>query len=219
MPMGRWFSTLTLEQRLAAAALALGAVAIVARPVPGGVVTVDARELAAIVHNEVDHVTPLDLADWIVQGRADYRLVDLRDERAFAEYHIPGALHVPMTQLLDASLARNEKVVLYSDGGIHSAQAWFLLRAHGFKGAYILRDGLDGWKEQVLFPVLDADPTPFQATRNERLTHLAARFGGQARTTDGAAPPASLPQVSLPTVDMPAAAPTAAPSRKRKEGC
>jgi rhodanese-related sulfurtransferase len=142
----RWFSTLSLNQKLAALALLLGLGALFISPATGGAVSIRPDELARIVQTEVDHVTPDDLADWIVQGRADYRLIDLRDERSYAEYHIPGAELVPITQLADASLARNERIVLYSDGGIHSAQAWFLLRARGYRGVYIL---LGGWTSGV----------------------------------------------------------------------
>jgi rhodanese-related sulfurtransferase len=214
----RWLSTLTLDQRLAAVALALGAIAIFARPVPGGTVSIDPVELAAIVQTEVDHVAPLDLADWIVAGRADYRLVDLRDARAYAEYHIPGAENVEITGLQDAGLARNERIVLYSDGGIHSAQAWFLLRARGYGGAYILRGGLDGWRDEVLFPVLAEHPTPFQAQRNDKLASLARHFGGQPRSGDAVVPTA--PAVAMPKLEMPGGgtSPTA-PRKKKKGGC
>jgi rhodanese-related sulfurtransferase len=43
--------------------------------------------------------------------------------------HIPTAELVELRDLHDYPLYHNEKIVLYSDGGIHSAQAWFLLRA------------------------------------------------------------------------------------------
>ena len=55
--------------------------------------------------------------------------------------------------LPDYGLERNEKIILYSEGGIHSAQAWFLLKAMGYKSVYMLRGGLDDWKDLVLFPI------------------------------------------------------------------
>ena len=54
--MPGWFSRLTLNQKLAAAALLLGAVALFASPYPGTRVTLDAKELALIVGTEADHV-------------------------------------------------------------------------------------------------------------------------------------------------------------------
>jgi hypothetical protein len=224
----RWFSTLSLNQKLAALAFLLGLGALFISPARGGDVSIRPDELARIVQTEVDHVTADELADWIMQGRADYRLIDLRDEKSYAEYHIPGAELVPITRLADAGLARNERAVLYSDGGIHSAQAWFLLRARGHQGVYILRGGLDEWRDQVLSPVLATDPGPFEARRNERLQARAAHFGGQARVGAGAAPePVPVAAAPVPVAAAPAVAAPAPPSgaqapaakRKKKEGC
>ena len=129
--MMRWLSSLTLNQKLAVLALALGAVALAATPYPGSRVTLDARELALVVSREADHVECTELAAWVVESRADYRLIDLRTEAEFGQSHIPGAVNIPLAGLMDAGLGRQEKLVLYSEGGIHSAQAWMLLRAQG----------------------------------------------------------------------------------------
>ncbi len=150
----------TLKSRLAVLALALGLVALFGGPRDGGTVTLNAAELAAIVESEVDHVTVDELADWIIQGRNDYRLLDVRDPAAYAEYHIPTAESVQITELADYPLLRNEKIVLYSDGGTHSAQAWFLLKARGYGGVYMLLYGLEEWKQRILFPSPGADGEP-----------------------------------------------------------
>ena len=63
--MHRFFSTMTLNQRLAAGAFVLGLVAIFAQPAPGGAVSMDARALAAIVQRDADQIEPLELADWL----------------------------------------------------------------------------------------------------------------------------------------------------------
>ncbi|MBZ0088921.1 MAG: rhodanese-like domain-containing protein, partial [Thermoanaerobaculia bacterium] len=134
-----FLSRLTLSQRLAllAGGLGLGAL-LIGNPLAQGKVTLDERALAAIVEGEVDHVTPDELADWIVAGRQDYRLIDLRSEADFAAYAIPGAERLAITELADAGLPRNEKILLYSAEGIHSAQAWFLLKAKQYPAVYIL---------------------------------------------------------------------------------
>lgn len=215
--MKRWLSTLGVNQRLALAACVLGVVAIWATPARGSRVTVDPKDLAVIVAKEVDHVRVQDLAGWIIKGQADYRLIDLRDEKAYAEYYIPTAENIPLSLLLDRDLGRNEKIVLYSDGGIHSAQAWFLLRASGFKGVYILFGGLDEWKDQILFPALPDPLMPGDAARNARLREISAHFGGTPRT--GVAE-ASATRLTLPKVTVPGARPGAKPlAKKKKEGC
>lgn len=211
---------LPLNQKLGALALALGAVALFAQPHRGPFVKLDARELALVVEEEIDHVTARDLAAWIVEGRADYRLLDLRPAQEYAAYHIPTAEHVPLTYLADYPLLGNEKIVLYSAGGIHSAQAWMLLRAQGYQAVYMVLGGLDAWKDDVLFPTLPADADTQSRAQFERAAQVARFFGGEARTgRDAAAPTAG---VELPRLAAPPALPSPATpvTRKtKKEGC
>ena len=226
--MPGWFSRLTLTQKLAAAALALGAVALFASPYPGTKVTLDAKELALIVGTEADHDEATELAAWIIESRADYRLIDLRTRAEFEQYHIPTAVNIPMNVLTEAGLGRQEKLVLYSEGGIHAAQAWMLLRAQGYRSAYMLKGGLDEWKDQVVFPVFADNAGPDERARDERRRSISAFFGGQPRSAAAvAAGSDALPGVAAPvTPAMPKVAAPSTPSgtakppaKKKKEGC
>lgn len=216
--MKRW-SELGVGPRLGLVALALGAVAVFSQPHRGPFVTLDARELAAIVEQEVDHVTAPELASWIIEGRADYRLIDLRSPEEYARYHIPTAENVTLSALPEYPLLPNEKVVLYSGGGIHSAQAWFLLRARGYKGVYMVLDGLNAWTDEVLYPAAPAEADAGMQAAFERAASVARFFGGEPRTATGEAAGAAMPE--LPALAPPAAAPVVpvAPRAKRREGC
>jgi rhodanese-related sulfurtransferase len=209
---------LTLNQRLALAAVALGAVAVIGSPVGGSVVTVDKKELATIVERKVDHVTATEFADWIVQGETDYRLIDLRDESEYATYHIPSAEHVLLSELPDYPLERNERIVLYSGGGIHSAQAWFLLKADRYQGVYMLFGGLDAWMDEVLFPSPPGETTPEALAAFDKAVEVSRFFGGTPRT----AAEAEAGQAAI-AAPIPAAPPTtviAKPkTRKKRKGC
>lgn len=214
---------LSLEKKLALLALALGGVALFADPYRGPGVRLDTRELAQVVQTEVDHVSVDELAGWIVTGRADYRLIDLRDPRAFAEYHVPTAENVPVTELGPERLGRQEKLVLYSDGGIHAAQAWMLLRARGYNSVYTVRGGLEEWKDQVLFPTLAASATPAERAAFERRVQLARFFGGTPRQGGAAsatAEPMPLPSAPVAVAPPPSAGGGAPAARRgKKEGC
>jgi rhodanese-related sulfurtransferase len=222
--MRRFLSTLTLNQKLAIAALLLGAGALFAQPQAGHAVSISPRELARVVETESDQVTARDLAGWIIAGRANYRLLDVRDAAQYDAYHIPGAELVPLTSLPDRSFAPTEKLVVYADGAVRSAQAWFLLRAGGARNAYLLQGGLDAWKAEVLFPTMTAEPTPEQQRRDEERRNVAVHFGGQALAAPGGGVPAAaaaVPAPTMPKVDAPPAPAggNAASPRKRKEGC
>ena len=218
----RFLSKLSLNQKLGALALALGALAVFADVAPGHTVRVNARELLTEVARAEDHVTPAELAAWIIEGRTDYRLVDIRDEKAFAEYHIPTAESVPLATVLDGALGRTDKIVLYGDGGIHAAQAWMALKGLGYRRVYTLLEGLDAWKDEVLFPVAPPSPSPEEQARFERAVQVARFFGGQPRAAvaPGAEPmalptPAAAPAVALPS--LPAGAGSG--PKKKREGC
>jgi len=220
---GDWLARRSGNQRLALLAMLLGAGALAIGDVDsGGRVTLDTRELAAIVEGEVDHVTPEQLADWIVAGRADYRLIDLRAEEDFDAYQIPGAERVAITGLLDAGLRRDERIVLYSEEGIHSAQAWMLLKAHRFPAAYILLGGLAGWQEHVLYPLEPPAEAPIaERAAFARAAEIARHFGGAPRTAAAAAaalpPPTGADAMAPPTVASPPS--SRRPVRARREGC
>ncbi len=211
-------SSLTLNQKLALVAGLFGFCAIFAgSPYTGSTATINAKELAVMVEKEVDHVTVDELADWIIKGRADYRLIDLRSAKDFDEYHIPGAENIPIASLPDAGLLRNEKIILYSEGGTHSAQAWFLLKALKYKNVYLLRDGLAEWKDRILFPSLAENPSPEEKAAFEKRKEVSKFFGGSPQTRNAA----SASQLVMPKLPVPSvsAAPTGAPKKKKKEGC
>jgi rhodanese-related sulfurtransferase len=220
-----WLCKLGINRALALLALALGAVALFAQVYPDRTVTVHETALTTAVARGEAAISPAQLAEWIVEGRSDYRLVDLRDEAAFGEYHIPTAENVPLTALGEHGLLRNQKIVLYADGDLPAAKAWLLLNGRGFQGVATLKGGLDAWKNDVLFPVMPADPGPEEKTQFEKAAHLAQFFGGQPRAAaaggeaqllDMSTLQASAPAVAAPS--LPAAG-SGKTRRAPREGC
>lgn len=216
-----WLLRLTVNQRLALAAFLLGAGAVFARPTVGATVSINPQELAVIVQRGADRVAPIDLANWIIEGRSDYRLIDLRDEGQYSRYHIPTAENVPLAALPSVEIEPTEKVLVYSDDGARSAQGWFLLRARGLKGAYMLTGGLDGWKQTVLFPIL-ADGS--KQSSDAKLQAISRHFGGAPRAagSGSAGAPVPDPAVSNATTLPPPPPPVSGgvrPKAKKKEGC
>jgi rhodanese-related sulfurtransferase len=163
------------RRALGALALALGALAALAgRPSPGGG-AIDVAALAGEIDREADHVTAIELAEWIRGRKPGLRVLDVRSDSEYAAYHIPSAEHVPLPRIATLRPASGETLVLYSEGGAHAAQAWVLLRAAGFPRVYFLRGGLLDWLEDVMNPVVAADA--------DRVRALSRYFGGVPRST------------------------------------
>jgi rhodanese-related sulfurtransferase len=168
---------------LVAAVVAAGLAAIAGsprRPVPG---VVDVARLAEIVEQEEDHVTAVELAKWIRDGVA-LRVLDIRSEQEFDELHIPGAARVPLAEIARMTLDSSATYVLYSEGGTHAAQGWFLLRARGLENVYFLRGGLYEWLEQVMSPRV---PASMPQVERDSIRALTMWFGGKMEVVDSAA--------------------------------
>ena len=180
-----------IERALAAVAVIGGVLAVVAgspaRPTRG---SVDVTELARIVEHEEDHVTAVELARWIRDDKPNLRVLDIRADSEFDDFHIPGATRVPLAEIARMPLDSAATYVLYSEGGTHAAQGWFLLRARGVQNVFFLRGGLYEWLEQVMNPRV-ASTTP-QAQRDS-IRALTLWFGGKMTVVDSAS--TTLPSV------------------------
>ena len=108
-------------------ALVFFAVAMLILPSGGATSAQTASEasLLAAVDAGADHIEPEELADQLVRGDADLVVVDVRPAAEFEEFHIRGAINVPLAELA-AALAPHKaegRIVLYSNGMTHPAQA------------------------------------------------------------------------------------------------
>jgi len=199
--------------------LVLGLIALFAgSPYQGSHAVLDTKQLAMMVGGKQDHVTVDDLADRIIRGENSFLILDLRDGDSYQRYHIPTAMNLPLAQWESGLIPRNETILLYSDGGIHAAQAWFLMKAQGYPSVYLLHGGLDAWIDEILYPSRSAEMTPEAANAFARRVEVSRFFGGSPRT--GSEGTQGEPRELAPPVmpDM-GEAPAIAPKRKRREGC
>jgi rhodanese-related sulfurtransferase len=177
------------------------------------------QELArAIIHRQ-DQVDVEALADWIIQGRADFLLIDIRPQADFDAGHIQSAQSMPLSYLVENQtlkhLPRDRKLVLYSNGNRKAAQAVVMLRLAGLD-AYALLGGYQFWNDRVLHPELAADAGDDEILRFRKRQAVACYFAGNYKGGTGGAPAAGFtPQVRRkpPTRETKEGAP------KIKEGC
>ncbi len=167
---------------LAAIAFVLALLAmIVHNPKESGRLSMDVQELARIIQREEDHVTPEELASLLMNGTGNVQLIDVRDSTMYASYHIPSAERLDIATLVQSPISKRDTVVLYSEGGIHAAQAWMLMAAKGYRNVFTLRGGLIEWNEKVLFPTVTSE---VPAEERKRIQERAMFFGGKILETE-----------------------------------
>ncbi|MDJ0739092.1 MAG: rhodanese-like domain-containing protein [Gammaproteobacteria bacterium] len=166
-----------------------------------------AAALAKTIATEGDHVTVAELSDWIIKDRRDFTLLDIRDAGDFAAGHIDGARNVPLAGLMaDASLDAlpgGRKVVVYSNGTAHAAQAALLLRLVE-RDAYALLGGFNHWQAYLNDPQV-AGVAAMDPKQRAAYQAVACRFAGDyvaaAGLTPQAAASAPAPAPAAPAAD------------------
>ncbi|AFH49366.1 Rhodanese domain protein [Ignavibacterium album JCM 16511] len=223
--MKKLFSELELKYKLAIVAVLLGVVALFAGdPYNGTSIKVNVKDIALSTVKNSDKINPNDLADWIIQGKADYIIVDLRSPDKYAEYTLPEAENIPLVELPNSDLLRNQKIILFSDDEVAAAQGWFILKSKKYNSVYILEGGLNGWKDKVLFPKVPANPTKDELTKLEKLRAVAQYFGGDLVTETTSAETKTEVKLPTSTVAPQSTQPTSGgkvttPKKKKREGC
>ncbi len=217
--MKKFWSDLSLNKKLALAAVTLGVIALFAGDPYGGTsIKVNEKDIALSTVGNADKVSVTELADWIIKGKSDFELIDLRKEEKYNEYTIPGSQSIPLPQIPSSDLLRNQKIVLFSDDDVASSQAWFILKSKKYKGVYILDGGLEAWKEKVLFPKAPVNGSKDDLAQFEKMKEVAKFFGGQAQTDSSVVE--TKQQIKLPTAQV-GTNKTSAPTgkKKKREGC
>ena len=117
---------------------------------------VDVAQAAA---RQTDRVSVEELASWIIEGRQDFELVDVRSAADFDSGHIAEASNVPVAAIVSdetlASLPTDRKIVVYSNGSENGAKAATLLRVAGFD-AHVVTGGYNAWNRRILNPAIPA---------------------------------------------------------------
>lgn len=223
--MKKLFSELELKYKLAIVAVLLGVIALFAGdPYNGTTVKVNVKDVALTTVKNSDKINPTDLANWIIQGKADYILVDLRSPEKYSEYSLPESENIPLVELPNSDLLRNQKIILFADDEVVAAQGWFILKAKKYNSVYILEGGLNGWREKVLFPKFSANPSKDDLEKLERIKYIAEYFGGNIVTESASTEIKT--EVKLPTTSVvpkstssTSGGKVTAPKKKKREGC
>jgi len=132
-----------------------------------------------------DHIEPEELADAVLRGEDGLVVVDVRSPAEYLAFHVRGAVNVPLSELIDylAPHQNHGRIVLYSNGMTHPAQARDALARLGYQNVFMLTDGLQGFLDRCLMP-MSLRREPLQPADAQRVRDWRAFFlDGEVPTT------------------------------------
>jgi rhodanese-related sulfurtransferase len=76
-------------------------------------------------------------------------LLDIRSDKEYKQGHIPGAAHVPLSEIGERvkKLKKDKELVVYCQNGSRSIWAIKRLMGMGYKNLYNLKGGYNAWKK------------------------------------------------------------------------
>ncbi len=175
-----------------------------------------ADEMLAEVNTRTQFITPEVVADMIVNKDPSLRLIDVRSQDEFEKFSLPGAINVPLADLLSEHYSDlfNQDIrmnVLYSNGSLAANEAWMITRQLGYSNNYVLEGGLNYWFDTILSPEKPSSTSPDE----EFAKYDFRRSAGQA--LGGATPEILAPQETT-VAERPAVRPVAK-KKKAAGGC
>jgi Rhodanese-related sulfurtransferase len=87
----------------------------------------------------------------------EYSLIDVRQEWEYKEFHLPGARHIPLADLLDrvSEIPLDKPVLVYCLSGGRSRVAASLLEGQGFEDVADMIGGIMAWQGHTAFGPMD----------------------------------------------------------------
>ncbi len=143
----------------------------------------------------VQFISPDVVADMLVQKDPSLRLIDVRTPEEFEAYSMPGAINIPLSNLLAdeyTDILHQEAYmnVFYSNGSVYANQAWMITRQLGYENNFVLEGGLNYWFGNILSPAEPSQTSPDEefAKYDFRKSAAAALGGGGVVSTEATAP-------------------------------
>ena len=153
-------------------------------------------DIAQSAARQDDRVNVEELAEWLIEGREDFVLIDVRMPDDYRNGQIGDAENIPLAELVMGEtmqrLPTDRKIVLYSNGSENAAKASVMLRLAGFD-AHLVTGGFNAWHQRILNPdisadELDGESPQVSAQRAYSCYFVGERGEGAARRSEDNAP-------------------------------
>jgi rhodanese-related sulfurtransferase len=146
-------------------------------------------DVAQAAARQDDRESVEDVAGWIVEGRSDFKLIDVRSPEDFESGSIGDAENIPIAQIASQDvlqrLPTDRMVIVYSNGSENAAKAMVLLRMSGID-AHVMTGGYNAWHARILNPDIPADEVDGENLQVTEQRALSCYFVGERSDQAGA---------------------------------
>lgn len=143
---------------------------------------VSLTDVARAAAQQDDRESVEDLAGWLVEGRSDFKLIDVRSTEDFEKGSIADAENIPLATIVSedvlAGLPSDRMVIVYSNGSENAAKAAVLLRLSGVD-AHLLAGGYTAWQQRILNPDISAEELDGESLKVSEQRALSCYFVGE----------------------------------------
>lgn len=170
-----------MKKTLKATLLSLS-VASIAACGPSAKPGVSLTDVAQAAARQDDRVSAHELATWLIEGRGDFKLVDVRMPADFEKGSIDNAENIPLAELVTdaaiSALPTDRKIIVFSNGSENAAKAAVMLRLSGIN-AHLLTGGYNAWQEKILNPDISAEALDGESLEAAEQRAYACYFVGE----------------------------------------
>jgi rhodanese-related sulfurtransferase len=145
-------------------------------------------EVAQAAARQDDRVSVEKLASWLIEGRGDFELIDVRMPGDFESGRIGDAKNIPIAQIVTQdvllSLPTDRMVIVYSNGSENAAKAAVMLRLSGID-AHLLAGGYNAWHKRILNPDISAEELDGESLQVSEQRAYSCYFVGERSESAG----------------------------------
>ena len=164
------------------------------------------KQLLEESKTKMKYYSPDEVAALLVNKDPSIQLIDVRSQGDYDKFHLPGAINIPLPDLLNEEYADiiNQDVkqnIFYSNGTVDANDAWMITRQLGYLNNYVLMGGLNYWAETIMNPVHPANTSPDEEIAKYQFRMGASEALGGAQLQESTESPVT---VDKPIIKRPA---------------
>jgi len=121
------------------------------------------QEVLLQLNDDTRFVSTDYVAEMLVNRDPSMQLIDVRSPDLFAKFSLPGAINIPLDNLLDKDEKGNFKYeaylnqdikqnIFYSNGSVYASQSWMITTRLNYKNNFVMQGGLNYWVETIMKP-------------------------------------------------------------------